>query len=143
MNISEQLLEDMKTAMRAKDTTKLSVVRFLRSELKNAQIDAGDLDENGMLTIIAKQAKQMKDAVAEFEKAGRDDLVAEELDKIAIVESYLPQQLSDGELREHVMAALKTLDNPNMGSLIGAAKKRVGMAGDSRKIAQIAKELLT
>lgn len=134
MNLQAQLMEDMKQAMRDKDMVKLGVIRFLRSEIKNFEIDNGEQDDAGVQKVIASQVKKLKDAVTDFKKAGREDLVAEEEAKIIYMESYLPQQISDEELEAIVTRVIAAADDKNMGKLIGAVMKEVAGQADGTRV---------
>lgn len=142
MSLKTQLTEDMKNAMRAKDTVKLGVVRFLISDIRNFEIDNGEQDDAGVEKIIAKQVKQMKDAIAEFEKGGRADLVAEEEAKVAIMQTYLPQQMSDEELKAIVDRVVGQTDNTNMGQVIGLVMKEVAGRADGGRVSALVKAAL-
>ena len=95
MTLKQQLMEDMKSAMKAHDTVKLGAIRFLQAELRNVEIDHGEQDDAGIQKIVARQIKQMKDAISDYQKGDRQDLVDAEAAKITVLEAYLPQQMSD------------------------------------------------
>ena|SRR5258708_2817591 len=118
--LKNQLYEDMKTAMKAHDAAKLGVVRYLISEVKNFEIDNGEQDDAGVLKVIAREVKKMKDALEEFKKADRQDIVAEETVKIALMEAYLPQQMSDEDLEKIVQETVASADDKNFGNLMKA-----------------------
>lgn len=142
MTLQEQLMEDMKQAMRDKNTVKLGVIRLLRSEIQNYKIDHGDQDDDGVQKIIASLVKKMKDAVVEFKNAGRDDLVTEEVEKIAIMETYLPKQLSDTELDAIVTKVVSQTEDKNMGKLIGAVMKEVAGKADGTRVSTLIRQKL-
>ena len=142
MNLKTQLIEDMKQAMRSKNTVKLGVVRFLRSEIRNFEIDNGEQDDKGVLKIVASQAKKIKDAIGEFKAAGRDDLVSAEEEKLIILEAYLPAQMSDEELEEVVSKVMFESDEQNMGKLIGAVVKVVDGKADGGRISAVVRQKL-
>ncbi len=142
MNLQEQLMEDMKQAMRDKNMVKLGVIRFLRSEIKNFEIDNGVQDDAGVEKVIATQVKKLKDAVTDFRNAGRDEMVAEEEEKIAIMESYLPEQLSDEELDAIVSKVVESAEDKNMGKLIGAAMKEVAGKADGSRVSALVRAKL-
>ncbi|NCO12088.1 MAG: aspartyl-tRNA amidotransferase [Candidatus Pacebacteria bacterium CG_4_10_14_3_um_filter_34_15] len=142
MNLKDQLVEDMKQAMRSKDTVKLGVIRFLRSEIKNFEIDNGEQDDKGVVKIIASQTKKIKDALVDFRAAGREDLVSAEEAKVAILEAYLPQQMSDEDLRIVVAKIVDETEEKNMGKLIGAAVKAVEGKADGGRVSAMVKEKL-
>ena len=142
MSLKDQLLEDMKTAMRAKDTDKLSVVRMIRSEVKNYEIDNGEADDNAVQKIVTTMLKQQKDALGDFQGAGREDLVDETKKKIEILTAYLPQQLSDEELELRVKAVVDNADNKDFGPLMGQAMKAVAGKAEGGRVSAMLKKLL-
>jgi uncharacterized protein YqeY len=102
-------MDEMKEAMRSGDSDRLSVVRLLRSTIKNKEIEKGKgqkLTEEEILQVIASAVKQRKESIELFEKGGRQDLVEKEKKEMAILQSYLPQQISDEELRTKVKEAI-------------------------------------
>ena len=143
MTISEQLMNDMKTAMKAHDQETLGVVRFLRSTIQNAQIDGAGSDDASVQKIIASQVKKSKEAADEFTAAGRDDLANEEMAKIKIMEKYLPKQLDDDALetvvREVVAAAH---DRSQIGRLIGQVIKQVGGQADGTRVKAMVEKII-
>ena len=109
MSVKERLTEDMKQAMKDKEAGKLrlSVIRMVRASIKNAEIDQHkELSEEEVLGILSREVKMRRDSLAEFEKAGRDDLAIVANDEIAILLQYLPQQLTEEELRTIIAAAV-------------------------------------
>ncbi len=142
MNLKAQLLEDMKQAMKSKDTVKLSVIRFLRSEIKNFEIDHGEQDDKGVEKIISSQVKKIKDAINEFANANRDDLVTQEKAKLVILESYLPEQLSDVELEAIVDQVMNLTTEKNMGKLIGLVVREVNGRADGGRVSALVKAKL-
>jgi uncharacterized protein YqeY len=142
MNLKDKLTEDMKTAMKSRDSVKLGVVRFLRSEIKNFEIDNGEQDDKGVEKIIASQTKKIKDAMLEFKKAGRNDLVEEETVKISIMESYLPEQMSDLDLEKIVEDCINAAEDKNMGKIIGVVVKQVDGKADGGRISAIVRSKL-
>jgi len=142
MSFSQQLIDDMKQAMKAGDKVKLSVIRFLRSEIKNYEIDHGEQDDAGIEKIVAKQVKQVKESIAEYQKAGRDDLVSEEEPKLKILEEYLPEQMSDEELQVVIDEVLSTMDNPEIGPAIGQVMGKVQGKADGSKVSALVRQAL-
>ncbi len=135
MDIKSQLTEDMKQAMRDKDTDKLGTIRFLLSEIKNVEIDEGVQDDAGVQKIISRQIKQIRDARSDFERAGRTDLVEQEDAKLAVLEAYLPAQLSDNELEALVDEAIAESADKNMGKIIGAVMQKAAGQADGGRVA--------
>lgn len=143
MTLRQQLTEDMKTAMKARDAARLGCIRYLLSEIKNGEIDAGgEFNDQQVQEVIRKQVKQMKDAVAEYEKGGRADLVTEENAKIQVYEAYLPASMSVEELGKLVDEVLATMENPVMGAVITAVRSKVEGRADGGTIAAIVKQKL-
>jgi uncharacterized protein len=142
MNLQTQLTEEMKQAMRDRDMVKLGVIRYLRSEIKNHEIDHGEQDDAGIQKIIASEVKKVKDALADFKKAGRDELVDQEEAKIAIMEEYLPEQMSDDDLVVVIDRVIAESDEKHMGKIIGAVMKEVAGKADGGRVSQLIKEKL-
>lgn len=139
MTISEQLMEDMKTAMRERNQIKLGIIRLLRSEIKNEEIDKGILDDQAVQKVIGRLVKQLKEALLDIKKSGRDELVAEEEAKIAVLEEYLPAQLSDEELVATIKTVMTESGETHQGKLTGLVSKQLqGKADGSRIAATIA-----
>lgn len=142
MSFSQQLVDEMKQAMKGGDKVKLSVVRFLRSEIKNYEIDHGEQDDAGIEKIVAKQVKQVKESIEEYQKAGRDDLVAAEEPKLKILEAYLPEQMSDQEVQAIIDKVLKNTENPQMGPVIGQVMAKVQGKADGGKVSGLVRQAL-
>jgi len=136
MTLKQQLTEDMKNAMRARESLKLNVIRFLNAEIKNVEIDSGEQDDAGVQKIIARQIKQIKDAITDYKTGGRQDLVDEEQLKVIVLETYLPQQMSDEDLNKLVDEVLAETGSVNIGILIGAVMKRVAGQADGGRVSQ-------
>jgi uncharacterized protein len=143
MSLHTQLLEDMKNAMKSGDRTRLDAVRFLRSEIKNYEIDHGEQDDEGVLGIIARQVKQMNDSIQEYRKGDREDLAAEEELKLAILKEYLPAQMSDEELRTIVNEVVAQSAGAQMGPVIGQVMARVKGQADGGRVSTMVREALS
>lgn len=141
MTRKQQLSEDMKNAMRARDSVTLGAIRFLQAEVRNVEIDHGEQDDAGVEKIVARQIKQMRDSISEYEKGGREDLVAEEQAKIAVLEKYLPQQLSDAELESLVKTVMAENPGAQMGQLIGLVMKQTAGRADGGRVSGMIKVL--
>jgi uncharacterized protein YqeY len=141
-DLKAQLTEDMKNAMRAHDSVKLNTVRFLLSELKNWEIDNGVQDDAGVMKIIQREVKKMKDAIEDFKSGNRDDLVQEENAKVAILESYLPKQMSDEDLMKHVKEVVSSSEDKNFGILMKAVMARVQGQADGGRVSALLKQAL-
>jgi uncharacterized protein YqeY len=136
MTLQEQLMDDMKQAMRDKDTVKLGVIRLIRSEVRNYEIDNGPQDDAGVQAIIRRLTKQLKDALTDF------NLVQEEAAKIVVLESYLPAQMSEAEVAELVNKAIADLPDKNMGAAMKAAMAAVNGQADGKVVSELVKQAL-
>ena len=107
MSLSEQIMSDMKEAMKARDKVRLNTVRMIKSALMNEKIKAGhDLTAEEELTVLSREKKQREESIEEFTKANRKDLADETKQELAIVESYLPKQMTQEELNKAVSSAI-------------------------------------
>ena len=109
MSLKAQLMDDMKAAMKAKEDgkQKLAVIRMVRSAIRQSEIDGQkELDDNDIIALISKEVKMRKDSIDEFKKGGREDLVAQTEAEIAVLMPYLPEQLSEEEVRALVKEAI-------------------------------------
>ena len=145
MSLKEILLQDMKEAMKAKaeGKTALAVIRMIRSAIRNKEIDEKiELDDAGVGAVIAKEMKQRKESLVEFEKAGRDDLIAQIKDEIMVLEKYIPKQLSPEEVRQIVVRAIAGKSSITMGEVMKLVMPQVQGKTDGRIVSQVVKELL-
>lgn len=146
MALAERLNDDYMTAMRAGDEVRRNTLRLLRAAIKNAEIEArGPLDDGGVLRVLQAQAKQRRDSIALFEQGGRSDLVASESAELAIIEGYLPIQLSDADIeaiaREHIAAAGATTA-ADIAKFMGPLMKALQGRADGRRVNEIVRRLL-
>lgn len=148
MGLAEQLTEEMKAAMKAGPGGKarLEVIRYLRAAMKNAEIDKhAPLTDDEILGIISKQVKQLKDSAEEFRKGGREDLVAKAQAEAEILSGYLPQQMSEDEVRElarQVIAEVGAQGPKEMGRVMGPLVARTKGRADGKLVNQVVRELL-
>lgn len=146
MNLSERLNEDMKQAMRSKDKFKLSTIRMVRATIKNLEIDLKrTLDDNEVLDILSREIKQRKDALQEFEKAGRDDLTAPLAEEIKIIAEYLPEQLSEEEIKVIVQQTIQETgasSKADIGKVMSALMPKVKGLADGKLVNQAVQQLL-
>lgn len=148
MGLSERLTEDMKAAMKAgpEGKTRLEVIRFLRAAIKNVEIDKkAPLSDEDILGIIAKQVKQLRDTIAEFEKGGRSDLVAKANAEIEVLSGYLPEQMPEAEVRElarQIAAEVGAQGLKDMGKVMGPLVARTKGRADGKLVNQVVRELL-
>lgn len=149
MSLKAQLMDDMKAAMKAKEAgkQKLAVIRMVRSAIRQAEIDGTkkDLDDNDIIGIISKEVKMRKDSIEEFKQGGREDLVKQTEDEIAVLMPYLPKQMSEDEVRELVkeaIAATGATTHKDMGKVMGKLMPKVKGRADGKMVNSIVKELL-
>lgn len=146
MTLLTKLNDDMKAAMKGKDKESLQVIRMLKASLQNEKINLGrDLTDEEELAIISREMKQRRDSLAEFEKVGRDDLAEKTKSEIAIVERYLPAQLTEDEIRQVVSQAIEQTgaSSPKeFGKVMGVVMPKVKGKADGNQVNAIVKELL-
>ena len=146
MSSSEQLRADLATAMREGDKDKRDVLRFLLAAIKQVEVDEQKtLDEAGVDQVLARQAKQRRESIADYSKAGRQDLVDEEEAQLLIIESYLPQQMGRDEIAALAAEAIVAVGatGPNdMGKVMGQLMPQVKGKADGRLVNDVVRELL-
>lgn len=149
MTLKERLTADFKDAMKAKDEVRKNTINLARAAIKQYEVDnrGTELDDNGVISIIAKQVKMRKDALADFEKAGRTDLLDAYKAEIEVLMAYLPKQLTAEEILEVVKetAAAMGIDGgkQNMGKLIGAVMGKVKGVADGGEVKKVVEEFLS
>lgn len=146
MSLADQLMQDMKSAMREKDKMKLSTIRMVRASIKKAEIDhKATLNDDEVMGVIMREIKQRKDAINEYTKAGREDLAEKEQLELSILEVYLPEQLSEAELQEIVQKTISQLgatSKKEMGKVMGAVLSQVKGKADGKAVNQMVQQLL-
>ena len=146
MSLKDQITEDMKSAMRAKETARLGTIRLLLAAIKQREVDDRIvLDDTAVIATVEKMIKQRKDSISQFEKAGRDDLVAVESAEMTILQAYLPAQMSDAEVQAAVAAAVAATGAAgpqDMGKVIGALKAQLAGKADMGKVSGLVKAAL-
>lgn len=149
MSLKAQLMDDMKAAMKAKEDgkQKLAVIRMVRSAIRQTEIDGQkELDDNDIIALISKEVKMRKDSIDEFKKGGREDLVAQTEAEIAVLMPYLPEQLSEEEVRalvKEAIAATNATTPKDMGKVMGQQlMPKVKGRADGKMVNTIVKELL-
>ena len=146
MSLKEKLQEDLKSSMKNKDTIRKSVITLVRAAIKQIEVDQRvELDDVAVMDIISKQLKQRNDSLAEFEKAGREDLIEETKSEIQVLKEYLPQQLSEEELEKIVIetiAEVGATSMRDMGKIMAIIKPKTAGRADGRKINELVKKNL-
>lgn len=146
MNLKEQILNDIKEAMKQKDDFKRDTLRTLNAAFKQVEVDERiELSDERILKIIASEIKKRKDAIELYSKGGREDLAQKEQKEIAFFESYLPQQLSDEELQaalKEMIANLGVSSLKDQGLVMKEAKAKFGARVDGKRLNVTLRELL-
>jgi uncharacterized protein YqeY len=147
MNLSERLNEDMKQFMKSGNKFSLSVVRMLRSAVKNVEIDQRKtLGDDEVLDILNREMKQRRDARLEFDKAGRQDLVTQIDAEIAVIQTYMPQPLTEDELQTIVaqtIQEMKASSKSDMGKVMSALMPKVKGRADGKKLNETVMRMLS
>lgn len=142
MPLKAQLMEDMKNAMRSGDTVKRDTVRFLMAAVKNFEIDNGEQDDEGVQKVVAREVKKMNEAIIEFEKGDRQDLADADKAKVAVLQAYLPQQMSAEELDVIVKQTIDEAPDKNFGLVMKAVMAKVQGKADGGAVSAAVKKLL-
>ena len=147
MSLKEQITEDMKAAMRAKDSGRLATIRLLTAAIKQKEVDERiDVSDEQVLAIIEKMIKQRKDSISQFEAGGRQDLADIEKAELAILSTYMPAALSDTEVQAEVAAAVAAVGAAgpqDMGKVMGVLKPKLAGRADMTAVSAIVKATLT
>ncbi|XEC96813.1 GatB/YqeY domain-containing protein [Paenibacillus tarimensis] len=146
MNLSERLNDDMKQAMKSQDKFKLSTIRMIRSTIKNQEIELKrTLSDDEVLDILSREIKQRKDSLQEFEKAGREDLATSVAAEIDIISVYLPQQLTEEEIKVIVQQTIQETgasSKAEMGKVMSALMPKVKGRADGKLVNQLVQQFL-
>jgi len=144
--LKERIVAEMKDAMRAKEVVRLEAIRLLRAAIQRREVDERtELGEEEVLAVVQKMIKQGRDAIEQFEKGGRDDLVQKEAATLAVLETYLPEQLDDDKLAALIDQALTETDAQSirdMGKVMGWLKTRVQGRADMGAVSASIKQKL-
>ncbi len=149
MSLKSTIEQEIKQAMLSKDKDKLRALRAIKSLILLAETEkgsGGELSEDTEMKLLTKAAKQRRDSIQIFEEQGRDDLAATEKSELAIIESFLPEQLSEEEIEaevKQVIAAVGASGPQDMGKVMGAATKKLAGKADGKMISTLAKKLLS
>ena len=148
MSLEQKIMAEMKEAMKSKNEAALRGLRAIKAEIIKAKTEPGangELDEATEQKFLIKMMKQRKDSLDIFEKQGRPDLAEKEKEEMAIIERFLPKQMSEDEIKEAVktiIAEIGAVSTADMGKVMGAASKQLAGKADGKTISSIVKELL-
>lgn len=149
MSLEEKVMAQMKDAMKAKDEALLRGLRAIKAEIIKAKTDPGangQISEEGEMKLLQKLVKSRKDSLEIYTQQNRPDLAVKESDEIAVIEKFLPQQLSEAELKEAVtkiIAEVGAAGPQDLGKVMGVASKQLAGKADGKAVAAMVKELLT
>ena len=148
MSLQDQVMQEMKTAMKAKDTVALESLRAIKSALLLAKTDKGggkELSEADEIALVQKLVKQRRDSAAIYQEQGREDLAGPELAQIEVLEKFLPEQLSEDEIRqvvETVISEVGASSMKDMGRVMGIVTQKLAGQADGKTIAAMVKQAL-
>lgn len=147
MTLKETLSEDMKAAMRAKDSEKLATIRLINAAIKQREVDERiELGDDQVLSVIEKMIKQRKDSITQFEAGGRQDLADKEKSEITVLAAYMPAQMSEAEVQAEVAAAVSQAgaSGPqDMGKVMAVLKPKLAGRADMTAVSALVKAALT
>lgn len=147
MSLKEQITEDMKNAMRAKETARLGAIRLLLSAMKQREVDERiELTDADVISIIEKMLKQRRDSISQYKTANRQDLVDVEEFEVSILQTYMPQQLSEAEIVSAIAEAIASTGAAgpqDMGKVMGVVKAKLAGRADMGKVSGLIKAQLT
>jgi uncharacterized protein YqeY len=147
MSLKQQITDDMKTAMRAKDTARLGAIRLLLAAMKQREVDERIvLSDADVIAIIEKMNKQRRDSISQYEAAGRQDLADVEKFEMSVLVTYMPQQLSEAEITSAVaeaIAATGAASQQDMGKVMGVLKPKLAGRADMGKVSALIKAQLS
>ncbi|MEE9552235.1 MAG: GatB/YqeY domain-containing protein [Gammaproteobacteria bacterium] len=145
--LKQRINDDVKSAMRGKDKARLVVLRMILAAVKQKEVDERiELDDEQILAVLDKMAKQHRDSIEQFQQGGRDDLVKKENFELEIVQTYLPNQLSDDEINQLIkdaMAETGASSMQDMGKVMGTLKPKLQGRADMGKVSGLIKQLLS
>lgn len=144
MNLQEQINTDLISATKSGDSARIGVLRLLKNAFSNEQIKLRHiLSDEEVLKVLAREAKQRRDSIQAYRDGGREDLASEEEAELSVIETYLPQQISDEELEKVVVATIDELgSNAQMGRVIGEVMKKVASRADGGRVSLLVRQRL-
>jgi uncharacterized protein YqeY len=147
MSLKTQLTDDMKTAMKAGDKTRLGVIRLINAAIKQKEVDERvELDDAQVLAVLEKMVKQRRDSISQYDAAGRDDLSAVEHAEMAVIEHYLPAKMGEAEIVDAIDAAIRSTGAAgpaDIGKLMGVLKPALAGRADMGDVSKLVKQRLS
>lgn len=146
MSLKDRITDDVKDAMRARDKPRLATLRLITAAIKQQEVDERiELDDTQLLSLLDKMCKQRRESISQFEKAARDDLIAQEVSELAIIKTYLPEQLGEAEIAaliDDTMAATGAASIKDMGKVMGQLKPKLQGRADMGAVSAMIKARL-
>jgi uncharacterized protein YqeY len=147
MSLKDRIQQDVKDAMRAKEKERLATIRLITAAIKQREVDERiELDDEQVLVVLDKMCKQRRESISQFEKAGRDDLIAREASELEIIQGYLPEQLGEDEIAamiDSVMAETGASSIKDMGKVMGQLKPKLQGRADMAAVSALIKSKLS
>ncbi len=148
MSLKIQIMDELKEAMKSKDQLKLSTLRFLNSQIKNKEIELrpNAISEEDIVSVIKKSVKQRQDSIQQYTQANRQDLADIEISELKILETYLPQMMSEAQVKAFVLEAIKETgakDAKDMGKVMKAVMAKTNGQADNKLVSELVKQTLT
>ncbi len=147
MSLKAQISDDMKTAMRAKDSGRLATIRLINAAIKQKEVDERiELNDDQVLSVIEKMIKQRKDSISQFEAGGRQDLADIEKAELVVLNAYMPAQMSEAEVQAEVSAAVAAVGAAgpqDMGKVMGVLKPKLAGRADMTAVSAMVKAALS
>jgi len=139
-----KITEDMKIAMKSKDSLALNTIRMLRAEIKNAEIAKMDkLTEDEIVKVVQTAIKKRKEAAEQYKNAGREDLYEKEMAEAKVLEKYLPEQLEEEELKKIIADVINETKSDNFGIIMKTVMSKVGSKAEGKVVNKLVKEMLS
>jgi len=146
MSLKKQILEDFKTAFKNKDEVAKRVLSMLKSEIGNAEIEAGEreegLSDEGVVKVVKRMIKQRQDSAQQFRQGGNEEMAQAEEEEIEVLKKYLPEQLSEEKVEKIVREVIEETSGDNFGQVMGAVMKKVGDQADGQVVRQVVEKVL-
>jgi hypothetical protein len=146
MSLKNRILQDVKDAMRSRDKPRLATLRLITAAIKQQEVDERiELDDTQVLALLDKMCKQRRESINQFEKAGRDDLIAQEVSELELIQTYLPEQLGEDEIAaliDEAMAATGAASIKDMGKVMGQLKPKLQGRADMSAVSAMIKAKL-
>jgi uncharacterized protein YqeY len=146
MSLKDRITNDVKDAMRARDKPRLATLRLITAAIKQQEVDERiELDDTQLLSLLDKMCKQRRESISQFEKAARDDLIAQEVSELDIIKTYLPEQLGEAEIAaliDETMAATGAASIKDMGKVMGQLKPKLQGRADMGAVSAMIKARL-